>query len=185
MFLYTFKTFCHSTLIWNERSKEHVSIYCHHCLPTWIPWLKFQSSFVDYLPLEKRSCFFFVEYEEAAGKTGKILAFATENDIRRLSAATELLFYSGGSGQFFTINTIFGVQDSEVMYPNIYALCSHRTELMYRCLFSNILQVMQDRFGIHLPQIQWRRMLMDFEIAVRSVNAQISQQYFAGLSSSV
>jgi hypothetical protein len=96
--------------------------------------------------------------------------------------ATPMPFCSGRnarSGQLFTINTLFGLENSQRLYTRLYVLTTRRTERFYRLMYKAIFSVLLDNVqGFQSHHLKWRRFSLDFELAHVNALTAVSVAYF-------
>jgi hypothetical protein len=98
------------------------------------------------------------------------------------SSATPIPFCSGRnaqSGQLFTINTLFGLINSQRLYTRLYVLTTRRTERFYRLMYDAIISIMSANIaGFQPSHLRWNRFTMDFEQAHLNAITAVSVAYF-------
>ena len=79
------------------------------------------------------------------------------------------------SAQIFTINSLFGLPNSQRLYTRLYVLTTRRTERFYRLMYAAIFQIFADNVAGFTPlSLNWKRVSMDFELAhISAISADV------------
>lgn len=135
-------------------------------------------------------------YTEDDGGEAMFMIFGTVRDLEYLINAehlsvdgtfspTPLPFYAppnARSAQLFTINSLYGLPDSQRLYTRLYVLTTRRTERFYRLMYAAIFQIFADNIAGFTPtRLNWKRVSMDFELAHISAMSAVSDAYFLAI----
>lgn len=128
---------------------------------------------------------------------GKIVVFATTDDLRKLFQAEVLIadgtfkikprpFERIRGAQVFTLNTFVGDYPSTRMYPRLFALLPSKSERCYHTFLEMTLQAAVRDRGLDLARpgsIRWSYLMCDFELGIHNafLDIAINLLHLAGL----